>query len=396
MAYYDMRNIVVPSDPLSGPLEGFGIWGKFPLTKMRDERWIRVQNYNVHPRRAQPRFVVRKRRVFFFPVIFASNNLGHVMFRYYSIRALMSRLGMQPDTIVVYVAVSSAALTFGPSNLYRAFYKAQHGPWASLLSSPRTSSTGNPHRDFDLCFADGATGFGGIAQFHLGDDPLMVASRIQSAAKMVSSLKRVRDASLSCMKLVQPERRPQEPLLVTIIQRRRRKVINDEELVRNYLRNASSLGGGDGDYVLDPTTRIPLRIVMVTLEYLTLRQQAELVRRTDVLIGTMGAGQCWMMFMRKHTTVIELHSSVVMHCTGVGINGNRMKCDYSKQSVAAELNHIGWPLNVRVPCRPLFCDGTLTQDTFNRLMAASLCTVGKAADDAVNLCQHILSKSSSL
>lgn len=383
--FYRLENTVIPSSSRSGPPEGYKARGRrVALDQLRDERWIRIRQFEVRFRSIKPRFIVKSKQLFLLPVIFASNNVGHVMFRYLSIRALLR--SQLHNHVIMYTVVPSAALTFGSNNMYRAFYKSQHGAWASILSNGESSTleVSRPNTIFDVTFQNGQTGFGGIAQFHRGQMSHMVTSRVQSLSKLVPAFQTVRKSLLHCLNL--PPQGASAVKTVVFIQRRRRRILNDRDLVSNYLKGTKA--GSVGGSIVDPATNIPVRFVFVTLEYLTLRQQIDMVSQADVLFGTMGAGQCWMLAMQPRTTVVELFSSSVMHCTGTGINTDRMKCDYSKLSVAGDLNHIGFPLHVDGWCPPLACDGTLTQAQFNGLLATALCTLGKSGLLAAKECHH--------
>lgn len=390
--FFSLKNAILSSHSGSGPPQAWGIYRKQSFDLLRDERWIRIREFFAVPRKdAPPRFLVRQKQLFLFPVIFASSNIGHVMFRYYSVLQLLHSMRFPVhNSVVAYVAVPSAALTFGPHNKLRTYYQAAHGPWVSLLSA---TSFGVRSSDLDMCFADGLTGFGGIAQFHLGRQAPMIAARTASAAKLRTAVQRVRQLSLDCLQIpnynTPRPTDPARPRLIVIVQRRRRRLMNEEELLSKYLERASAAASESGatDVYVDPRTNISFRVRTVNFEFMTIRQQVATAMDADVLFGPLGAGHCWMMYMRPLSAVVELHSSISMRCTGVGINADRMRCDYSKQSTAVNLNHIGFPMEIRNWCMPLMCDGYLSQESFDALLATALCTVGKSEMGAAQLCR---------
>lgn len=414
--YYNIRNAYVPSSESGGRLYGSSV--EF-LDQLRDERWIRVKEFQIDSWKdnvAVPsRFVVKDSKLLvILPVIFASNNIGHVMFRHMSIIQLFQRLKLpQEDAIMAYQVLRGAGVGFGPHNLHKAFYQAVHGPWVSIFGSEPAKR----QSPVDIVFSRVITGFGGIAQFHHTRTPAMVNSMKFSVKLLTSVWKKLRSRTASCYQLPNrylptpklPVTSTSEPFHIVIIRRQKRKLLNADELLQSYAKRALVFGFTENvsssrevdsylstrdvssdSRLVDPTTRLPVTISTVDFEFMSLRQQAKLLGDTDVLIGPMGAGMSWMMFMRPHSAVVELQLYPSMKCTGHGINTDRLVCDYSKLSVAANLNHIGFRLNEQYPCHPMLCDGTLSQESFNRLIAAALCTLKKTQNEAIALCSALV------
>ncbi|CUG90616.1 Hypothetical protein, putative, partial [Bodo saltans] len=191
--YFNMTNIIVPTFR-GGPsqtIQGLGIGGKKKLDRIRDERFINVRKLYVSPREATlpaPRFMIRKNRpLYLFPMIFGSDNVGHVMFRYYSVWDLFkNEWFMDPiehvsgivndgdeepvSPIVGYVVMPTAETTFRErSNMHRIFYDAMSPRWFSVMSSGgrgRITSPSSKLHSIDVVFEKAFVGFGRTYMFH--------------------------------------------------------------------------------------------------------------------------------------------------------------------------------------------------------------------------------------
>lgn len=423
--YFNITNIVIPAVRGTSPsLQGYGVGGKKKLDRIRDERFINIRKLYIHERSASspvPRFSIRKQRpLYLFPVIFGSDNVGHVMFRYYSALDLwrhemvpMSHGGTD-SPLVAYVVMPTSEATFTErSNMHRIFFDALSPRWFSLMSSTVSTAPSDRLSALDVSFDHTIAGFGRTYMFHprhIGD---LDRVRKESQAALVPALAEVRMKLLDCFgwwsganisayhqshpHTLDAATAGAAPTLtsvrVTVILRRSRQLVGIEDHIEAFLRNSSEMDSSDVKLALRGRSGISIR--QVRLETLTIREQVALAMRSDVWFGAAGTGLSWMMFMRPSTTVVEVQDPPIMRCTGVGINTERTYCDFSKQSSAAQLNHIGVPVpkhNAHECAKnSLRCDLSMTFPVFRGALLASVCASGIADEGAARgMCTEFL------
>jgi hypothetical protein len=383
--YFHMKNLCVSP---GGKLNGWST--TIPqLDWLRDERHIRIRNFEMAKRMEKPRFIIAHRKLFLLPIIFASNNIGHVMFRYYSALSLIRKMGME-NPIFGYPIVESALITFSQRHMHKVFYQALHGEWFNTFFGDNAAMLPPV---FDLCFRNAVVGYDGIKMFHKmnpSTERRMVRPRQESQKLLEPALRQVRARTMKCLQLENPQdayQPKQGPIRALWIVRRTRRIANFRELLAMYLLEAAQ--PGTPDRLVDPLSKREFTLEVVDLEFMTVRQQVYAISRADAVLGMMGAGQCNMMYMRPHGAVLEVQDVInSVRCTGKGVNQDRLLCDYSKQSVAARLNHIGFPVyKVLSGCwNALHCDVYMSYEQFRLAMFTTLCSVGKTASRAIQDC----------
>lgn len=435
--YYNLTALIVPATPRSAPHEVDGTLssnvlrghaGTFrkrqELSYLRDERFIRIRDIQVTPTDVTPRFVVgRELPLYLMPLIFDSHNVGHVMFRYYSaVDLLQHHLHWMDErgarALFGYIITPSSLKTFSPSkNKYRLFNEAVGSAgWFSIASFeefPESKMTSvdrqradNPR--LDISFQRAAVGFGAVYMFHPRHIEGLEKTRLKSQRALQGALWTLRNATLRCFDINEPLQSSTLPgaserhrVRITIISRKKRQLLNVDELLRDFLSTksaTSSLHVSSAARVnvsyFDNSLKQEVQLVVVDFEDLSLKDQIRLVHdETDILLGVAGSGLCWMMFMQPGSVVVEVQDPPIMKCTGEGINKERLFCDFSKQSAATRLHHIGVRAKRSQHCNAsaLQCDVVLSLEAFSGTIAAALCSLGRTEpEDASAECSKYL------
>lgn len=424
--YFNLTNVIVSSSGGHSSVQGLGVpAGRKKLDRIRDERFINIRKLSVHqrdPRLPDPRFVIRGHRpLYLFPIIFGSNNVGHVMFRYYSALDLFQReLYAAPEASVIgYVVMPSAELTFKErENMHRIFFDAFGPRWFSVfMANPaaniqESSIAADSSGLLDIIFEKAVVGFGRTYMFHPRHIHGIDRERALSQEALLPAMQHLRRATLQCFgwwsgtnatmyediddlslhssgseqqRDVPATQSPPRLLTISIIVRESRRLLNLDELVHAFEQNVKQ-PPLDVQTVMRAGRRTGIFIHKVRLETVTIRQQVSLAMQSDVLLGVAGTGLSWMMFMRPQSVVVEVQDPPIMRCAGSGINRERTYCDFSKQSTAGRLHHIGIPALKANPdeCKAdaLRCDLNLTFEAFRGALLAAVCATA-IRDEAI-------------
>lgn len=174
--FYHLSNVCINAEgggmsAYFGPTQGKELI--FMMNDIADEKRQAIRDILfVRNRMAPPRCLVDT-PVLLHPVIFQSDNLGHVMYRILAAQNLVTNFRKKGlnfnNTITGFYVTPSAKLTFGDANMYKVFYQFLGSRWFSVTSpgdifeaKARKGSMNALDTKHDLCFSNVYVGWDAI------------------------------------------------------------------------------------------------------------------------------------------------------------------------------------------------------------------------------------------
>ena len=364
MSFFALNNVCISSTDGGLSAKFGGVLRKYPFYRMddmQDEKRSKIRNQlYVRNREHFPTCMVRT-PVLLHPVLFQSDNLGHVMYRVLATNYLLTKLkklaslGFVNATLGFYVT-SSALHTFGAHNKYKVFYQMMGHRWFSVMS-PGTITEAierqSHHQDSeadDLCFETVYVGWDILPLYPIKNYPY--AAYLQR--KYGPQYGILRSHALGCFSYVSRPVRAAAPR-ITWISRKKRRLLDE------------------GSIAVEIARRFPRATVnVVDFDGVSVQQQIEIASHTDILIGVHGTAMQWAIVMPPRSVLVELQSPLHA-CTLPGINHpSRQFCEFGQTTLMMGMTHIVH----RVSSQEVVCQGNV---------AMSLCDIRLRANIALTV-----------
>lgn len=397
-AFYSFNNMCISAD-------GGGLSATFPkgldhllmytMNDLQEERRQKIRNqlyvWNREKinRTAPTCFVDTP--VLLHPILFQSDNLGHVLYRLLATRSLLrdfQRIRGQgyEDTVLGMYITSSAEDSFGVRTRYRNFYQMLGHKWFSVRApgnifaeSPHALPKGTP--EFDLCFRRIFLGWS-IVPMYQKRIPKIAGRDLKMNGPAVA---RFKNNMLTCFKLAERSvvtgvsiSAASQRVHVTLLSRRVRRILNQAEFAH---RIAAWYPDAD--------------VHVVDLEGMSMYQQVQLASRTDILIGIHGTALQYVLAQPAEAVMIEIQYAPGKHfCTDVGINSaNRVYCEFGRTSAVARVTHIVHRVTARETsaCSRMWhdCDITLTVPAMQEMISQAMCSLRVGTKMAASQCSSV-------
>ena len=376
MSFFALNNVCISSTD-GGLSAKFGDTNSknsfYRMNDLQDEKRSRIRRQlYVRNREHFPTCMVRT-PVLLHPVLFQSDNLGHVMYRVLATNHLLTKLKKHVSpryanaTIGFYVT-SSALHTFGAHNKYKVFYQMMGHRWFSVMSpgtlpeAKKRQSAGQFDEGDDLCFETVYLGWAHVPMY-----PVKNAAFAGSHQRnYVDEYVNVSNAALGCFSHTPRAVRAAEPR-ITWISRKKRRLLDE------------------GSIAVEIARRFPQATVnVVDFDGVSVQQQIEIASHTDILIGVHGTAMQWAIVMPPRSVLVELQSPL-HSCTMPGINHpSRQFCEFGQTTLLMGVTHIVHRASVKdVVCNSslsvAWCDVRVREEDILSLVARGVCMLSAAS-----------------
>ena len=232
MSFFALNNVCISSTDGGLSAKFGGVLRKYPFYRMddmQDEKRSKIRNQlYVRSREHFPTCMVRT-PVLLHPVLFQSDNLGHVMYRVLATNYLLTKLkklaslGFVNATLGFYVT-SSALHTFGALNKCKVFYQMMGHRWFSVMSpgtlpeaAAREFSGGFNEAD-DLCFETVYVGWDILPMY----PPRAASHATERQSSFIPGFVSLRASALDCFSHASRAVHPAAPRITWISRKKRR------------------------------------------------------------------------------------------------------------------------------------------------------------------------------